>query len=102
MMSELIFWVSTPLLWLGALFFLAGSLGLLRFPDLHSRLHALTKADTLGFLLIVMGLALRTTSWRDILLMMLIALLIMVSSSISCQLLARYHALEDDESQHES
>ena len=38
---------------LGALFFLAGTVGLLRFPDVHARLHALTKADNvgLGFLL---------------------------------------------------
>jgi multicomponent Na+:H+ antiporter subunit G len=32
----------------GAFFFLAGSVGLLRFPDALSRLHALTKADNLG------------------------------------------------------
>ena len=32
----------------GALFFLAGTVGLLRFPDSLSRLHALTKADNLG------------------------------------------------------
>lgn len=40
----------------GACFFLAGSLGLLRFPDPLSRLHALTKADNLGLGLIVLGL----------------------------------------------
>ena len=32
----------------GAFFFLAGTVGLLRFPDALSRLHALTKADNLG------------------------------------------------------
>jgi multicomponent Na+:H+ antiporter subunit G len=40
----------------GACFFLAGSVGLLRFPDPISRLHALTKADNLGLGLIVLGL----------------------------------------------
>ena len=40
----------------GALFFLAGTVGLLRFPDPLSRLHALTKADNLGLGLIVLGL----------------------------------------------
>lgn len=40
----------------GAFFFLAGSVGLLRFPDPLSRLHALTKADNLGLGLIVLGL----------------------------------------------
>ena len=40
----------------GALFFLAGTVGLLRLPDSLSRLHALTKADNLGLGLIVLGL----------------------------------------------
>ena len=41
---------------LGAFFFLAGTVGLLRFPDPLTRLHALTKADNLGLGLIVLGL----------------------------------------------
>jgi multicomponent Na+:H+ antiporter subunit G len=40
----------------GAVFFLAGTVGLLRFPDALSRLHALTKADNLGLGLVVLGL----------------------------------------------
>jgi multicomponent Na+:H+ antiporter subunit G len=40
----------------GALFIMAGTVGLLRFPDSLSRLHALTKADNLGLGLIVLGL----------------------------------------------
>ena len=40
----------------GAFFFLAGAVGLLRFPDTLSRLHALTKADNLGLGLVVLGL----------------------------------------------
>ena len=40
----------------GSVFFLAGTLGLLRFPDALSRLHALTKADNVGLGLVVIGL----------------------------------------------
>jgi multicomponent Na+:H+ antiporter subunit G len=40
----------------GALFFLSGTVGLLRFPDPLSRLHAPTKADNLGLGLVVLGL----------------------------------------------
>jgi len=40
----------------GAFFFLAGTAGLLRFPDSLTRLHALTKADNLGLGLVVLGL----------------------------------------------
>lgn len=40
----------------GCFFFMAGTVGLLRFPDALTRLHALTKADNLGVGLIVLGL----------------------------------------------
>ena len=40
----------------GGLFFLAGTVGLLRFPDSLTRLHALTKADNLGLGLVMLGL----------------------------------------------
>jgi multicomponent Na+:H+ antiporter subunit G len=41
---------------LGALLFFAGWLGLVRFPDTLSRLHALGKADNVGLGLVVLGL----------------------------------------------
>jgi multicomponent Na+:H+ antiporter subunit G len=48
--------VSVGLILAGVVFFLAGTVGLLRFPDSMTRLHALTKADNLGLGLIVLGL----------------------------------------------
>lgn len=47
---------------LGAFFFFAGWVGLLRFPDPLSQLHALSKADNLGLGLVVVGL-LPQASW---------------------------------------
>jgi multicomponent Na+:H+ antiporter subunit G len=41
---------------LGAFFFFAGWVGLVRFPDSLSRLHALSKADNLGLGLVIIGL----------------------------------------------
>jgi multicomponent K+:H+ antiporter subunit G len=41
-------WIVSAILLLGAVFVLIGSIGLLRFPDFFSRLHAPTKATTLG------------------------------------------------------
>lgn len=54
--------VSTMLLLGGAGFFLAGTIGLLRFPDIYTRLHALAKADNLGLGCILAGLALQADS----------------------------------------
>ena len=47
---------------LGALFFFAGWVGLVRFPDALSRMHALSKVDNLGLGLVVIGL-LPQASW---------------------------------------
>jgi multicomponent Na+:H+ antiporter subunit G len=55
-------WASATLLTLGAAFYLAGTVGLLRFPDVYARLHALTKVDNLGLGLLVAGLLLRAES----------------------------------------
>ena len=41
-------WIVSAVLLFGAFFVLVGSVGLLRFPDFFSRLHAPTKATTLG------------------------------------------------------
>ncbi len=40
----------------GAFFFLVGVLGLIRMPDVFSRIHTTTKGDTLGVGLIILGL----------------------------------------------
>jgi len=49
-------WASAALIGVALLFFIAGTLGLLRLPDPASRLHVLTKADNLGLLVLVLGL----------------------------------------------
>jgi multicomponent Na+:H+ antiporter subunit G len=46
----------------GVLFFAAGAVGLLRFPDTFLRIHASTKADNVGLGLIVLGLMLQAES----------------------------------------
>ena len=50
--------VGVVLLWLGIAFLGLGAVGILRFPDLYTRLHAMGKSDTLGAVLSLTGLAL--------------------------------------------
>lgn len=50
----------------GAIFCLAASVGLLRFPDLLTRMHAGTKPQVLGVLLVILGVGLRTRSGLDL------------------------------------
>jgi multicomponent Na+:H+ antiporter subunit G len=73
----------------GAFFFLAGSVGLLRFPDTLSRLHALTKADNLGLGLIVLGLLLQVDGTIAALKLAAVWLLTLLSGAVVAQLIAR-------------
>jgi multicomponent Na+:H+ antiporter subunit G len=73
----------------GAFFFLAGTVGLLRFPDTLTRLHALTKADNLGLGLVVIGLLPQTESLRDGLKLVSIWLLVLLAGATVSQLIAR-------------
>jgi multicomponent Na+:H+ antiporter subunit G len=81
-------WLSAVLILFGAFFFLAGTLGLLRFPDVYTRLHALTKADNLGLGLTVLGLALQAESLPVVLKLVLVWLLALAASSTACYLVA--------------
>jgi multicomponent Na+:H+ antiporter subunit G len=72
----------------GVFFFLAGSVGLLRFPDTPSRLHALTKADNLGLGLIVLGAALQAEGLLAALKFGAIWLLTMLAGAVVTQLVA--------------
>jgi len=73
----------------GMPFFLAGTIGLLRFPDVFTRLHALTKADNLGLGLVVVGLLLQADSWVTARKLLLIWLVVLVGSATACHLVAQ-------------
>jgi multicomponent Na+:H+ antiporter subunit G len=87
-------WLSMALLVAGAFFFFAGTVGLLRFPDVYSRLHALAKADNLGLGCVVLGLALQAESLAAALKLLLIWPLVMAASaSIGFAIARRAHQL---------
>ena len=73
----------------GAFFFLAGTVGLLRFPDTLTRLHALTKADNLGLGLVVLGLLPQAGSVRIAFKLVCIWLLVLLAGATVSQLIAR-------------
>jgi FimV-like protein len=73
----------------GLLFFIAGSIGLLRLPDVYSRLHALTKADNVGLGLIVTGVLLLASDWLVAVKLVLVWVLVLASSAASAHLIAQ-------------
>lgn len=72
----------------GAFFFLAGTIGLIRFPDALTRLHALTKVDNLGLGLVVLGLLPQVNGSFGALKLVTIWLLVQLSGAIVTQLIA--------------
>ena len=72
----------------GAASCLLGALGLLRFPDLPSRLQAATKPQTLGLLLILLGTAVRLDV-EDAATLGLVALFQVLTAPVISQLIGR-------------
>ncbi len=82
-------YLSATLLITGAIFFLAGTLGLLRFPDVYTRLHALTKADNVGLGLTIAGVAVQAESWAVVGKLLLIWVLVLLAGASVAHLIAR-------------
>ena len=77
------------LLLVGSVFASLGALGILRFPDLYTRLHAASKAGPLGAGLILLGAGLSTGDpWTVLRTVVGLVFLILVSP-VSSHLLAR-------------
>lgn len=82
------------LLLAGMFFFIAGTVGLLRFPDVLCRIHALTKADNVGLGLVVAALALHAGSVAIALKLLFIWLLVMAAGATAAQLVGGHQQRE--------
>jgi multicomponent Na+:H+ antiporter subunit G len=80
----------------GAFFFMAGTVGLLRFPNAPARLHALTKADNLGLFFVVFGVLPQMTSLLDGIKLVCIWFLVLLSGASVSQLVARLMRLREE------
>ncbi len=74
---------------LGAFMCLAGAVGLVRFPDTLSRLHAATKPQTLGLILVLIGLALTIRTWAAVTTLVFVAATQFFTAPVTAQLVGR-------------
>jgi multicomponent Na+:H+ antiporter subunit G len=74
---------------LGCFLCFAAALGLLRFPDVITRMHAATKPQTLGLVLLAAGVALSLRSWASFGTLVLIAALQLATAPVSAHLVGR-------------
>jgi len=86
----------------GLIFFLGTSVGMIRFPDFYTRMHAAGKGDTLSTMLMLAGFGLvimedfSVTSWLLLFKILGIVLFIFITTPTSSHALMRA-AFEDDE-----
>ena len=90
-------WLSSGFIAGGLFFFVAGTIGLLRLPDPLSRLHALTKADNLGLLLIILGLLVRNPETFLSLKLGLLWLLVLAAGATGAHVIAKRAVRADGE-----
>ncbi|MPY81429.1 MAG: sodium:proton antiporter [Propionibacteriales bacterium] len=81
--------VSGVLLAAGGLFVISGGVGLLRFPDFYTRIHAVGITDSAGAGLILLGLLFHTTSWDTAVRLVLILLFMVLTGPTATHALAQ-------------
>lgn len=74
---------------LGALLALIAAIGILRFPDVLTRMHSATKPQVLGLLLVLLGLGLRLRDPSAVGLLILVALFQLVTSPVASHMVGR-------------
>ncbi len=91
-------WVASVAIVVGALMSLLAGIAVLRFPDTMSRIHAATKPQVLGIMLLMVGVGLRLQSPGVIGVLVLIVVLQFVTAPVSAHLTVRaaYRRRVDD------
>jgi multicomponent Na+:H+ antiporter subunit G len=73
----------------GAFLCLTAGLGLVRFPDVLSRMHAGTKPQVLGVLLVMVGASIRLHGWSATWMLLLVAVFQMLTAPVSAHMISR-------------
>lgn len=74
---------------LGAALAFIGAVGLVRLPDLFARMHAATKPQTLGLLLVLVGLALTERTWDAVATLLIVMGAQALTAPVAAHLLGR-------------
>lgn len=93
--------ISWIIITVGLFFFTSGTIALVRFPDMMSRLHALTKADNLGLGLVIVGLILHYQSFYIAFKLILIWLVVVIASASCSHLIANAAYLRSRRKDHD-
>ncbi|MDL9978085.1 monovalent cation/H(+) antiporter subunit G [Microbacterium sp. ASV49] len=88
-MNEILDAASLLLILVGAALCLSAAIGLLRFRDVPTRLHAATKPQVLGFLLICVAIALSLRSWPVVAFLVVVVLIQLATAPLAAHMVGR-------------
>ena len=77
------------LMFAGVVLIVIAAIGLHRFDDAFARMHATSKATSLGFVLVAMGAVIRLDTRTDETQLLLAAILLLVTTPVGIHMLAR-------------
>lgn len=81
--------VAAVLMVIGALLSAVAGFGLLRFPDVLSRMHAATKPQVLGLFLALIGLGFALRTWAVVPILIVAWLMQLITAPVSAHLVGR-------------
>lgn len=81
--------IGAVFLLLGAMLCFAASVGLVRFPDVLTRMHAATKPQTLGLLFVVIGVAFSLQNLQALGILVLVAVLQLLTAPVAAHMVSR-------------
>lgn len=87
--DEILDLVAAICLLLGAVLSVAAGIGLIRFPDALSRMHAATKPQMVGLIFVLLAIALTDRSWATVAVLAPVLIFQMLTAPISAHMIGR-------------
>jgi multicomponent Na+:H+ antiporter subunit G len=82
-------WIAAALFLGGGFFCLIAGLGVLRLGDVYMRMHAATKAGTLGLALVCLGVMAKATTWAQFLEPLFVFVFMLATAPVGAHLIGR-------------
>jgi multicomponent Na+:H+ antiporter subunit G len=82
-------WIAAALMLAGGFFCLVAGVGVVRLRDVFARMHAATKAGTLGLALICLAVMVKAETWGEVIEPLVVFLFMIASAPVGAHLIGR-------------
>ncbi len=82
-------WIAAALLLSGGFFCLIAGIGVVRLNDVYARMHAATKAGTLGLALVCLAVMVESNTWLEVLEALFVFLFMIATAPVGAHLIGR-------------